>query len=124
MAGSFAARTTYVADRIRRTRWEDRQVIVDLLRLEILFSGQRLGGFHMMSLRNGLMPKFAVEAIIIEEEIRTGNRLSPVEALERLAEQTASRHAKAEAERARKRDEQEQREQEDYAAWLAAGGLP
>ena len=91
MPGQFTARTTYVSDRIRRTRWEDRRVIVDLIRLETLFSGQRLGGWHMLSLRNGVMPKFAVEAIIIEEELRTGVRLSPVEALERLAELAAAR---------------------------------
>src|SRR5579872_4075935 len=101
MAGQFTARTTYVADRIRRTRWEDRRDVLNLLKLELLLSGRRLGGWHMLSLRNGVMPKFAVEAIIIEEELRTGVRLTPVEALERLAELSAARYARQEAKRTR-----------------------
>jgi len=124
MPGPFTARTSYVADRIRQTQWADRRIIVDLIQLETLFSGQRLGGWHMLSLRNGVMPKFAVEAIIIEEEMRTGVRLSLVEALERLAELSATQYTRQEAERARERAEQEQRERKDYDAWLDAGGLP
>ena len=124
MPGSFTARTSYVADRICRTRWEDRRVIVDLLKLEELFSGQRLGGFYMMSIRHGLAPKYALESVIIAEELRSGRRLSPVEALERLAELSVARYARQEAERARERAEQEQREHEAYQAWLQAGGLP
>jgi len=124
MPGQFTARTTYVADRIRRTRWEDRHVIADLLMLEELFSGQRVGGLYMMSVRHGLAPKYSLESVIIAEELRSGRRLSPVEALERLAEQSAARYARQEAERARERTEQEEREHEAYQAWLDAGGLP
>ena len=124
MAGPFTPRTSYVANRIRRTPWEDRQVILDLLKLEELFSGRRLGGLYMMSLRHGVMPRFPVEALIIEEEIRTGTRLNPIEALGRLAEQTAARFAQAEADRARDRAEQERREHAVYQQWLSVGGLP
>jgi len=124
MAGPFTPRTSYVADKIRLTPWEDRRVILDLLKLEALFSGQRLGGLYTMSVQQGLIPKYPMESVIIAEEIRTGTRLSPVEALQQLAVQSARLYAQQESDRARDRAEQERRENAAYQQWLSVGGLP
>lgn len=124
MAGSFKARTSYVADRLRTTSWANRAIIRDLLSLEDLYLGQWGCGMHLLWLQTGLARRRPVEAYIIRHEIRTGLRISEAEAEKRIAQDAAAQKAREEALKARQAAEQEQRDREAYQAWLQAGGLP
>ena len=120
---SIRPKTSYVRGRLRQTAWADRRIIRDLLVLENFFAGCPCGALHSVWVRGALTTRYAVESVIIREELRVGVQLTEEEARQCLYDEAVARHAQDEARRARERAEDEATERQAFQAWLDAGGL-
>ena len=115
--------TKYVAERLGQTRWQDRDSIRYLFRLEELYSTRFGGVFYQMGLQQDALAH-PLEALIIRTELKTGVRLSEAAAQDilRLKEERSRKAAYL-----RRKAEEERRIQEErveYEVWLRVGGQP
>jgi len=123
MADQSQPRTTYVAERLRATRWEDRQTIRDLLDLERLYLRRWGNGLHLLHL-NMLARRRPLEALVIRTEIKSGRRLTDAEAQAILDDQERQQRDRAAVQEQRAAQERQKRERIEHEAWTAAGGQP
>ena len=123
MADQFQPRTTYVAERLRATRWEDRQTIRDLLDLERLYLRRWGNGFDLLQL-NMLARRRPLEALLVRTEIKSGRRLTDTEAQAILDDSERRNRGRAGAQEERQAAERQQRERLEYETWVKAGGRP
>lgn len=114
-------KTRFVRDRLRETRWEDREYIGKLMSIErvILNPKVRQGWLQAMAYA-GLRAEFPVEYEAIEAELQRGVYTTPDEFRKRLA----ARHARMMQDERNERDRQESEEAREREEWLKAGGRP
>ena len=123
MADQFQPRTTYVAERLRATRWEDRQTIRDLLDLERLYLRRWGNGFDLLQL-NMLARRLPLAALIIRTEMKSGRRLTDAEAQAILDDQDRQQRERAAAQELHEAGQRQQQEHAEYQVWIKAGGQP
>ena len=123
MTDQFQPRTTYVAERLRATPWDERQTIRDLLDLEALYQQRWGNGLHLLYL-NMLARQRPLEALVIRTEIKSGRRLTDAEAQAILDDQERQQRDRAAVQEQREAQERQQRERLEYETWVKAGGRP
>jgi len=123
MTDQFQPQTTYVAERLRATSWDERQTIRDLLDLEALYQRRWGNGLHLLYL-NMLARRRPLEALVIRTEIKSGRRLTDAEAHAILDDQERQQRDRAAVQDQREALERQERARIEQEAWIKAGGRP
>lgn len=116
--------TQFVKDRLKETRWKDREYIYDLGYLERIIEKGKPEHYPEALLYHDLCRRYPVEAMCIRKEIREGIYISPEEFRELLKEYRRCKRLTDEMKRQKWEQERREREEEEWKNWIMAGGRP
>jgi len=126
MADYSSIRTQFVGDRLKETRWEDREYVQQLMALErIVYQGGPKNGASRV-LFDRLVRRYPIEHGAISTELRCGELTSPAEF--RLLKEAQSVVWRKQEQMEQQRVEQAERRKRDrlskeLSQWLRFGGL-